>query len=225
MPGDYNANNVVDAGDYVLWRKYLGQSVTLPNDSTPGTVIQADYDVWRAHFGQTPSGSGSGSLLQTAVPEPATLSLMRLLSAAADSLRCFATIDRDFGYASANNARVPSCYASGSKRHFCSSLIRHSYIEHELHSAFTCSRLPGESANEVVSTFAAGRVQSAAATRCFLAGINRCYCFSCVLVNQCKAQLVQPTDGQHAHPKTSIRWLRPATSNSIPNGTRLDSLL
>ena len=43
VPGDYNANNVVDAGDYVLWRKYSGQSVTLPNDSTPGTVTPADY--------------------------------------------------------------------------------------------------------------------------------------------------------------------------------------
>jgi formylglycine-generating enzyme required for sulfatase activity len=74
--GDYNANNVVDAGDYVLWRKYSGQSVTLPNDSTPGTVTAADYDVWRAHFGQTPSASGSGSLVQNAVPEPGCLSLV-----------------------------------------------------------------------------------------------------------------------------------------------------
>ena len=74
--GDYNANNVVDAGDYVLWRNYLDQSVTLPNDSTPGTVTAADYDVWRANFGQTPSGSGSGSLLNTSVPEPATMPLI-----------------------------------------------------------------------------------------------------------------------------------------------------
>jgi formylglycine-generating enzyme required for sulfatase activity len=73
--GDYNANNVVDAGDYIVWRKYLGQSVTLPNDSTPGTVMQPDFDVWRAHFGQTPSGSGSGSLFQSEVPEPATIPL------------------------------------------------------------------------------------------------------------------------------------------------------
>jgi hypothetical protein len=75
LTGDYNANSVVDAGDYVVWRKYLGQSVTLPNDSTPGTVTAADYDVWRAHFGQTPSGSGSGNLMQTSVPEPPALLL------------------------------------------------------------------------------------------------------------------------------------------------------
>lgn len=76
VPGDYNANNVVDAADYVLWRKYSGQSVTLPNDSTPGSVMPVDYDVWRTHFGQTPSGSGSGNLMQTAVPEPATMALI-----------------------------------------------------------------------------------------------------------------------------------------------------
>jgi formylglycine-generating enzyme required for sulfatase activity len=73
--GDYTANGVVDAADYTLWRKYLCQSVTLPNDSTPSTVMQVDYDVWRAHFGQTPSGSGSGSLLQASVPEPTTIFL------------------------------------------------------------------------------------------------------------------------------------------------------
>ncbi len=81
--GDYNANSVVDAGDYVLWRKYSGQSVTLPNDSTPGTVTAADYDVWRAHFGQTPSGSGSGDLMTTAVPEPATMTLIAAFVVAA----------------------------------------------------------------------------------------------------------------------------------------------
>jgi formylglycine-generating enzyme required for sulfatase activity len=72
VPGDYNANNTVDAGDYVLWRKYLGQSVTLPNDDTPGTS-SGDFDVWRAHFGQPPgSGSASGNFLTSAIPEPSS---------------------------------------------------------------------------------------------------------------------------------------------------------
>jgi formylglycine-generating enzyme required for sulfatase activity len=74
VPGDYNVNGVVDAADYVLWRKNLGQSVTLPNDSTPGSVTNADYDVWRAHFGQTPATATPGNGLQLgAVPEPAGL--------------------------------------------------------------------------------------------------------------------------------------------------------
>jgi PEP-CTERM motif len=68
--GDYNDNGVVDAADYVVWRKNNNTAVTLPNDSTPGTT-PADYDVWRAHYGQT-AGPGSGANANTAVPEPST---------------------------------------------------------------------------------------------------------------------------------------------------------
>lgn len=71
LAGDYNDNGVVDAADYALWRKHLNQSVTLPNDTTPGTVTAADYDVWKANFGRTPGGP-QGASLATAVPEPAT---------------------------------------------------------------------------------------------------------------------------------------------------------
>jgi hypothetical protein len=75
LSGDYNDNGVVDAADFVVWRKSSGQSVTLPNDPTPGTVTQADYDVWRANFGTIgslggPLGSGA------AIPEPGTSLLM-----------------------------------------------------------------------------------------------------------------------------------------------------
>ena len=97
LPGDYNANNVLDAGDYVVWRRYSGQSVTLPNDATPGTVTPADYDVWRAHFGQTPSGSGSGTLFSNAVPEPTgvLLGLIGIISLIyLQSSRIFAALQR-----------------------------------------------------------------------------------------------------------------------------------
>jgi hypothetical protein len=76
VPGDYNGNGTVDAADYVAWRKALGQSVTLPNDSTPGTVVQGDYDVWRAHFGAT-AGGGSATGV-TLVPEPSSIALLLL---------------------------------------------------------------------------------------------------------------------------------------------------
>lgn len=60
--GDYNFDEIVDAADYVVWRK------------TDGT--QTGYDTWRANFGKTlgngNGGSGSGSSTNTAVPEPAT---------------------------------------------------------------------------------------------------------------------------------------------------------
>ncbi len=71
--GDYNNNGFVDAPDYVLWRKYVGQSVSLPNRGAAGTITLADYNVWRTNFGKTAFGSGSGALVAGgAVPEPAT---------------------------------------------------------------------------------------------------------------------------------------------------------
>jgi hypothetical protein len=71
--GDYNGNQVVDAADYVLWRKTLNATVA-PNGSgadgnSDGTIDAADYTFWRARFGNA-VGVGSGSLLDTTVPEP-----------------------------------------------------------------------------------------------------------------------------------------------------------
>jgi hypothetical protein len=76
IAGDYNNNGVVDAADYVLWRK----GGPLQNEvNTPGTVDASDYDAWRARFGNT--AGGSGSLDGGAVPEP-SLSLLALLAIA-----------------------------------------------------------------------------------------------------------------------------------------------
>jgi hypothetical protein len=80
LAGDYNSDGIVDAADYVVWRHVLGQSVSLPNDTTPGIVSEADYDVWRAHFGQT-AATGSGSYV-AAVPEPSMFALAALALAA-----------------------------------------------------------------------------------------------------------------------------------------------
>jgi hypothetical protein len=71
VPGDYNNNGLVDAADYVLWRK----GGPLANEvDTPGTVNAADYTAWRARFGN-PSGSGAG-LSGGAVPESCTFALL-----------------------------------------------------------------------------------------------------------------------------------------------------
>jgi hypothetical protein len=85
VPGDYNNNGVVDAGDYVLWRKFNNTATTLPNDSTPGTNA-SDYTVWRAHFGQPP-GSGASFGASVAVPEPAASALTLLLATVMGSRR------------------------------------------------------------------------------------------------------------------------------------------
>jgi autotransporter-associated beta strand protein len=64
---DFNSNLVVDAADYVLWRKnpaaYFGD---------------AGYTFWRRWFGLVAGGSGSGGALDAAgeVPEPTTLTLI-----------------------------------------------------------------------------------------------------------------------------------------------------
>lgn len=63
--GDYNHNGVIDAGDYVVWRK--GGTLFAPSD----------YTVWRSHFGQIP-GSGSGTLESASIPEPTSLLLATL---------------------------------------------------------------------------------------------------------------------------------------------------
>ena len=76
LPGDYNADEVVDAADYAVWRDNFGSDNTLPNDDTDG-VDQDDYDRWKTNFGRSVLG-GSGSSTDTAVPEPATLVMVFL---------------------------------------------------------------------------------------------------------------------------------------------------
>ena len=69
LPGDYNGDLKVDAADYTTWRKTMNQSVaafTGADGDGNGIINSLDYDVWRTHFGQTASGSGSGSELATA---------------------------------------------------------------------------------------------------------------------------------------------------------------
>lgn len=89
LPGDYNRNGVVDAPDYVLWRKTLGQATTSfsgADGDGNDTINENDYAVWRADFGQTATpGGGSG----TAVPEHTSLLLlfMLVLTALARSAR------------------------------------------------------------------------------------------------------------------------------------------
>lgn len=61
--GDYNGDGVVDAADYVVWRKTIGG--------------QFAYDAWRARFGST-SGSGSGFASGSSVPEPSLGGLISL---------------------------------------------------------------------------------------------------------------------------------------------------
>lgn len=62
LPGDFNFDGNVDAGDYVVWRK---------TDGTP-----EGYNTWRSNFGRT-SGSGLAAS-ENPIPEPSGLMLLTL---------------------------------------------------------------------------------------------------------------------------------------------------
>ncbi len=82
LPGDYNNDGIVDAGDFTVWRSQLGSPTALPNDDTPG-VGQDDYNRWKAYFGQTAGAAafaGGGSFVPT--PEPTGLLLLLIMSIA-----------------------------------------------------------------------------------------------------------------------------------------------
>jgi hypothetical protein len=88
LAGDFNDDGVVDAADYVVWRRNLLDNTPLANETASlGVVDQADFDAWRANFGAT-AGSGSGTA--EFVPEPAALLLLGMGLISLDAFRAFA---------------------------------------------------------------------------------------------------------------------------------------
>jgi hypothetical protein len=65
LPGDFDLNDVVDATDYVLWRKLEGVMYT-----------QSHYNAWRTGFDSSRLGASSGGGGETAVPEPVALCML-----------------------------------------------------------------------------------------------------------------------------------------------------
>jgi autotransporter-associated beta strand protein len=80
LAGDYNNDGIVDARDYVVWRKNVGQpSQTLPNDTTGAIIGQPQLNLWRANFGNTTAVPGGGSIVNGgAIPEPSSIGLLAL---------------------------------------------------------------------------------------------------------------------------------------------------
>jgi hypothetical protein len=77
LPGDYNADGIVNAADYVVWRNTVGQSgAGLAADGDGDQVVSlADYGIWKANFGRS---SSAGSALFVAVPEPHAHTLLTI---------------------------------------------------------------------------------------------------------------------------------------------------
>lgn len=66
--GDFNKNGLVDAPDYITWRKGLAA----------GTYMQDDYDLWRTNFGEPVAGgsANNASSMGSAIPEPTATSII-----------------------------------------------------------------------------------------------------------------------------------------------------
>jgi hypothetical protein len=76
--GDFNGNRTIDAADYVVWRKMLGQTgipaFSGADADGDGTVTPSDYTVWRANFGASvpPPSSGNSATSAVTRTEPAS---------------------------------------------------------------------------------------------------------------------------------------------------------
>jgi hypothetical protein len=82
VAGDYNANGVVDAADYIVWRNSMGDTGSgLPADGNGDEMInQDDYLVWRSNLGRTSTSGSAMTPAPVGVPEPGTR-LLALLAA------------------------------------------------------------------------------------------------------------------------------------------------
>lgn len=78
IPGDFNGDRQVDAGDYTVWRDSLGQTVlsyTGADADGDGEIGGQDFLVWKTMF-----FSGSGvEIMAGPVPEPTSIMMFTLL--------------------------------------------------------------------------------------------------------------------------------------------------
>jgi hypothetical protein len=91
LDGAFNGDGMVDAADYVTWRKSLGQTGLLTfhgaDGNGDGMVLADDLEVWRAHFGSLHFESILGSAALAAVPEPDLCVQFLMVAALASPVR------------------------------------------------------------------------------------------------------------------------------------------
>jgi hypothetical protein len=62
---DFNGDSMVDSADYVVWRKFMGTTVsagTLGDADGDTDVDESDYGIYVNHFGESTGGGGSSPL-------------------------------------------------------------------------------------------------------------------------------------------------------------------
>jgi hypothetical protein len=85
IPGDYNNDGIVDAADYVVFRKNEGTPSSLANDPIGGVIGQGQYDQWRAHFSESAIGSSANA--NSNVPEPSAFAMLIMAAAVVPTRR------------------------------------------------------------------------------------------------------------------------------------------
>jgi hypothetical protein len=77
LVGDYNFDEVVDAADYLVWRKFIGYVVPACSSADAncnGFVEFNEDEPWRQNFGEPLEFGGSPEI----VPEPSSITLFGL---------------------------------------------------------------------------------------------------------------------------------------------------
>jgi hypothetical protein len=78
LTGDYNSDGTVDAADYIVWRRTLGQTVAFgagADGDGDGVIGTGDYAAWRGGFAAM---LAAGAGIATGIPEPAAIGWMGL---------------------------------------------------------------------------------------------------------------------------------------------------
>jgi hypothetical protein len=83
VAGDYDADGVVDASDYTVWRDHVGAAAgSLPNDVDGGVIGAKQYARWKANFGME-----RGAVGVSTVPEAGAFALVLACALASVSWR------------------------------------------------------------------------------------------------------------------------------------------
>jgi hypothetical protein len=80
LPGDYNQDQIVDAADYIAWRKSVATQNLVADGDRDGVVGAGDYEIVREFFGLALDLPASGVAV-TVVPEVGVTLLWAMVGA------------------------------------------------------------------------------------------------------------------------------------------------